>query len=257
MKWVKRGPRFYLVLVAAVLAVAGLVTVVVVRSFAMVTVSPGEARERAVGGGAGVGRVDCARVKCIALTFDGSPGEPTGAVMDLLARYGAVGTFFLEGRDVAGNAEVVRRIAREGHEIGDHTWNHPRLTEVGDAEVRAELDRTADVIEGVTGRRPTLMRPPEGRTDDRVSRISRELGMAQVLWTVTARDYATDDSALIARRVLDGAARDGIVLLHPLHKGTVPALPAVLEGLAGQGYTFVTVGELLAPGVAEPGVIYR
>ncbi|MGW4808193.1 polysaccharide deacetylase family protein [Kitasatospora sp. NPDC004272] len=256
MKRVKRGPRFYLALGAAVLAVAGLVTVLVVRSFAMVTVGPAEARKRAAADAA-PGRVDCARVKCIALTFDGVPGERTGAVMDLLAQYRAVGTFFLEGRDVAANAEVVRRIAREGHEIGDHTWNHPRLTEIGDDRVREELDRTADAIEEVTGRRPTLMRPPEGRTDDRVSRISRELGMAQVLWTVTAKDYATDDSGLIAQRVLDGAARDGIVLLHPLHAGTVPALPAVLESLAGQGYTFVTVGELLAPGTAEPGVIYK
>ncbi|MFD8596031.1 polysaccharide deacetylase family protein [Kitasatospora sp. NPDC059646] len=256
MKLAKRRPRFYVLLCVAVLAVGALVTVAVVRSFAMVTVDPGQARKRAKAGPV-AGQVDCSRRKCIALTFDGSPGEPTERVMDLLAQHHAAATFFLEGRDIHAHPEVVRRIAREGHEIGDHTWNHPRLTEAPDATVREELVRTADAIEEVTGRRPTLMRPPEGRTDDRVSRISRELGMAQVLWTVTAQDYATEDAALIAERVLDGAARDGIVLLHPLHRGTVPALPAVLDALDNQGYTFVTVGQLLAPATAEPGTIYR
>ncbi|MFJ5880062.1 polysaccharide deacetylase family protein [Kitasatospora cineracea] len=256
MKLVKRRPRFYVLLGTAVAAVATLVTVLVVRSFAMVTVDPAQARKQA-GGAPAAGQADCSRQKCIALTFDGSPGEPTERVMDLLAQYHARGTFFLEGRDIHSFPDVVRRIAAEGHGIGDHTWNHPRLTEIPDAEVRDELTRTADAIAEVTGSRPTLMRPPEGRTDDRVSKISRELGLAQVLWTVTAQDYATDDTALITRRVLDGADRDGIVLLHPLHKGTVPALPGILRALDDQGYTFVTVDQLLAPGTARPGTIYK
>ncbi|MEU3492827.1 polysaccharide deacetylase family protein [Kitasatospora cineracea] len=256
MKLVKRRPRFYLLPGLAVAAVVALVTVVIVRSFAMVTVDPAQARKQAKGAPA-AGQVDCSREKCIALTFDGSPGEPTGRVMDLLAQHHARGTFFLEGRDIHSFPDVVRRIAAEGHEIGDHTWNHPRLTEIPDAEVRDELTRTADAIAEVTGSRPTLMRPPEGRTDDRVSKISRELGLAQVLWTVTAQDYATEDTALITKRVLDGADRDGIVLLHPLHKGTVPALPGILQALDDQGYTFVTVDQLLAPGTAQPGTIYK
>ncbi len=256
MKLVKRRPRFYVLLGLAVAAVVALVTVVIVRSFAMVTVDPAQARKQAKGALA-AGQVDCSREKCIALTFDGSPGEPTERVMDLLAQHHARGTFFLEGRDIHSFPDVVRRIAAEGHEIGDHTWNHPRLTEIPDAEVRDELTRTADAIAEVTGSRPTLMRPPEGRTDDRVSKISRELGLAQVLWTVTAQDYATEDTALITKRVLDGADRDGIVLLHPLHKGTVPALPGILRALDDQGYTFVTVGQLLAPGTAQPGTIYK
>ncbi|BAJ32712.1 putative hydrolase [Kitasatospora setae KM-6054] len=254
----RKRPRFYLLLGTAVLAVAALAVVAVVRSFAMVTVGPAEARRQGEAAGAvAAGAVDCARVKCVALTFDGSPGEPTGEVLDLLAEHHGLGTFFLEGRDLDRYPELVRRIAAEGHAVGDHTWTHARLTEATDDRVRDELGRTADAIERLTGRRPTLMRPPEGRTDDRVSRISRELGLAQVLWTVTARDYATDDSGLIARRVLDGVARDGIVLLHPLHAGTVPALPAILDGLAARGYTLVTVDQLLAPGTAKPGTIYR
>ncbi|MFE0062443.1 polysaccharide deacetylase family protein, partial [Streptomyces sp. NPDC059003] len=67
----------------------------------------------------------------------------------------------------------------------------------------------------------------------------------------------TDDSALIAERVLDGAGRDGIILLHPLHKGTVPAMPAILKKLRAEGYTFVTVSQLLSPAKTEPGKIYK
>jgi peptidoglycan/xylan/chitin deacetylase (PgdA/CDA1 family) len=101
------------------------------------------------------------------------------------------------------------------------------------------------------------MRPPQGRTDDTVHKICRELGLSEVLWSVTAKDYATTDSALITKRVLAQATRDGIILLHDLYQGTVPAVPGIIEALKERGYVFVTVPQLLAPGKAEPGKVYR
>ena len=112
-------------------------------------------------------------------------------------------------------------------------------------------------IERLIGRRPTLMRPPQGRTNDTVHEICRELGMAEALWSVTAKDYATKDSALIHQRVVAQADRDGIILLHDLHDGTVPAVPGIIDALKERGYVFVTVPQLLAPGKAEPGKVYR
>ncbi|KND23580.1 polysaccharide deacetylase family protein [Streptomyces acidiscabies] len=258
MKILKRRPRLLILLTLAVVAAVTATVLMVIQANKMETLSPREERDRAASG-AGVppGQVDCRKAKCIALTFDGNPGEPTDRLMDLLKKYKAPSTFFLEGRGIHQFPAVVRRIAEDGHEIGDHTWTHAVLTDVSDAQIRDELRRTARAISGITGSEPTLMRPPQGRTDDRVSKVAKELGMAQVLWTVTAKDYATDDTALITKRVLDGADRDGIVLLHPLHKGTVPAMPAILEALGEQGYTFVTVSQLLAPSEAEPGKIYR
>jgi peptidoglycan/xylan/chitin deacetylase (PgdA/CDA1 family) len=230
----------------------------VIQAYKMETLSPREERDRASSGAAvPSGQVDCAKAKCIALTFDGNPGEPTVRLMDFLKEYKAPSTFFLEGRRIHKFPEVVRRLAADGHEIGNHTWTHPSLKDVSDAQIRDELERTERAITDLTGSRSTLMRPPGGATDDRVSKIAKELGMAQVLWTVTAKDYQTDDSALITERVLDGADRDGIILLHPLHKGTVPAMPAILKALGEQGYTFVTVTQLLAPAKVEPGKIYR
>ncbi len=139
----------------------------------------------------------------------------------------------------------VRRGAGQGH-----TDEEPQ-------EIRAELEKTQEAIEEITGKRPRLMRPPQGRTDDRVSGISKELGLSQVLWSATAEDYSTNDSALITRQILDQAGKDGIILLHDIYKGTVPAVPGIIDALQKDGYTLVTVPELMAPAVPQPGTIYR
>jgi peptidoglycan/xylan/chitin deacetylase (PgdA/CDA1 family) len=81
--------------------------------------------------------------------------------------------------------------------------------------------------------------------------------MSEVLWSVTAKDYKTNDSALITQRVLDQVDRDGIILLHDIYPGTVPAVPGIIDALKERGYTFVTVPQLLAPGKPQPGAVYR
>ncbi|MFI9819480.1 polysaccharide deacetylase family protein [Streptomyces sp. NPDC052013] len=204
------------------------------------------------------GAVDCREAKCIALTFDAGPSEHSARLLDILQEKHVPATFFLLGRrHIEKYPELVRRMADEGHEVASHTWTHRRLTELPPEEIREELARTNEEIERLTGRRPTLMRPPQGRTDDTVHEISRELGLAEVLWSVTAKDYRTTDSELITRRVLAQSSRDGIILLHDLYDGTVPAVPGIIDALKQRGYVFVTVPQLLAPGKAEPGKVYR
>jgi len=119
--------------------------------------------------------------------------------------------------------------------------------------VTTELTRVEKDVQRITGRTPTLMRPPQGRTDDNVSALMKKLGLAQVLWSVTAKDYATTDTALITRRVLDQTRRDGIILLHERYRGTIPAVPEIIDTLRRRGYTFVTVSRLLAPAMHSPG----
>lgn len=224
-------------------------------------ITPSDARGEAAGSddkpGAG-GAVDCGRTKCIALTFDAGPGKDTPHLLDILKEKQVPATFFLLGRKhVDRYPEVVKRIADEGHEVANHTWTHRILTDLEADEVRDELSRTQDAIEKITGRKPTLMRPPQGRTDGTVSEVSRELGLAQILWSATAKDYSTTDSALIRQRILDAADSDGIILLHDIYDGTVPAVPGIIDELKKRGFTFVTVPQLLAPGKAEPGEVYR
>ncbi|NUS16256.1 MAG: polysaccharide deacetylase family protein [Streptomyces sp.] len=232
--------------------------------------SPRDAREKAYkaaqasdgkGGGSAAlpaGAVDCRKAKCIALTFDAGPSRNTPALLKVLAEKKVRATFFLLGHNhVDKYPDLVRQMGQNGNVLGNHSWTHPRLTDLKPAQIRAELNHLDDEVERLTGKRPTLMRPPQGRTDEKVSKVCKELGLAQVLWSDTASDYATTDSALIQKRILKDASRDGIILLHDLYKGTVPAVPGIIDALRAQGYTFVTVPELLAPATPEPGKVYR
>ncbi|MEU6199715.1 polysaccharide deacetylase family protein [Streptomyces sp. NPDC047061] len=223
------------------------------------TTSPADARNHAgTTTQARFGTVDCREAKCIALTFDAGPSENSARLLDILKEKHVPATFFLLGkRHIEKYPQLVKRMAAEGHEVASHTWDHKILTRISDRQIREELTRTDDAIEHLTGRKPTLMRPPQGRTDANVHRICRQLGLSEVLWSVTAKDYMTTDSALIEKRVLDQASRDGIILLHDLYKGTVPAVPGIIDALKARGYVFVTVPQLLAPGKAEPGKVYR
>ncbi|WP_256976233.1 polysaccharide deacetylase family protein [Streptomyces sp. CS113] len=206
----------------------------------------------------GLGTVDCAHAKCIALTFDAGPSENSARLLDILKEKQVPATFFLLGkRHIDTYPELVRRMSDEGHEVASHTWTHKILTDAEPDEIREELERPNKEIERLTGKRPTLMRPPQGRTDDTVHDICRELGLAEVLWSVTAKDYKTNDSDLITERVLDQSSRDGIILLHDIYDGTVPAVPGIIDALKKRGYVFVTVPQLMAPGKAEPGKVYR
>nr|WP_236719130.1 polysaccharide deacetylase family protein [Wenjunlia vitaminophila] len=221
------------------------------------TTSPASARSHAEDDTPVTG-VDCRKAKCIALTFDAGPGKYTPRLLDVLKEEKVPATFFLLGRKhIDRYPDTVRRIAEEGHELANHTWTHPRLTEVKSERIRDELNRTQDAIEKLTGKRPVLMRPPQGRTDDTVSKVCRELGLAQVLWSTTAKDYSTNDSAVIEERTLKQADRDGIILLHDIYPGTVPAVPGIITELKKRGYTFVTVPQLLAPATPEPGKVYK
>ncbi|MFD3456709.1 polysaccharide deacetylase family protein [Streptomyces sp. NPDC058691] len=232
------------------------------------TTTPSAVRDAAGSHGTGhFGSVDCRKAKCIALTFDAGPSANTARLLDVLKEKQVHATFFLLGgkKHIEGHPDMVKRMAAEGHEVASHTWDHKILTDLDADGIREELSRPNDAIERLTGHRPTLMRPPQGRTDDTVQGIAREMGISEVLWSVTAKDYATSDSALITKRVLDQAGRDGIILLHDLvptgdspgYRGTLPAVPGIIDKLRSRGFTFVTVPQLLAPGTPAPGAVYR
>ncbi|MET9591430.1 polysaccharide deacetylase family protein [Streptomyces sp. NPDC006516] len=223
------------------------------------TSAPASARADAASDAKGAfGSVDCAEAKCIALTFDAGPAKDTPRLLDVLKEKKVPATFFLLGRNhVLKHPDTVRRIADEGHEVANHTWSHKILTDMSRGGIRAELEKTQRAIEQITGTRPRLMRPPQGRTDGTVSEICEELGLSQVLWSATAKDYSTNDSALIEERILDQASRDGIILLHDIYAGTVPAVPGIIDTLKERGYTFVTVPQLMAPAEPRPGTVYR
>jgi peptidoglycan/xylan/chitin deacetylase (PgdA/CDA1 family) len=198
--------------------------------------------------------VDCSQSTCAALTFDDGPVAETSDLLDVLAEKGVPATFFVVGTNAQANPRLLARMAAEGHVVGNHTLDHPQLTRLGEADIRAEIEQTNDIVQKATGQRPTLLRPPYGETNDTVAAVTRDLGMAQIIWNVDPEDWKDRDSAIVTERVLADTTNGSIVLSHDIHDTTRAAYAAIIDGLTAQGFTLVTVPDLLDD--IEPGQVY-
>ena len=187
----------------------------------------------------------------IALTFDDGPGEATPLVLDMLKQAGIRATFFLCGENVERYPETARRIAEEGHEIGNHTYSHPRLLWRSPGKIAWEIERAQKIIAHRTGRKPALFRPPYGLRWFGLFQILARNQLTAVMWSVNSFDWKLPVEQIV-RRVLRGVQPGAIVLFHDgvpprqsgNRKATVAALGEVLRELGGR-YRFVKVSELL------------
>lgn len=195
------------------------------------------------------GRRDRRRV---ALTFDDGPSESTPAILDALARRGARATFFFCGANAARLPDAARRAAAEGHEIGNHTFTHPRLYKCSPARIDEEVARTQQVLGNIIGRQPNLFRPPYGIRWFGLYPVLRRYDLRNVMWSVCLYDWRrTADQ--IERTLCDRAAAGDIVLLHDgdtltpgdRRAATAFAVDRALPLLAQRGLHCVTVSEIL------------
>jgi peptidoglycan/xylan/chitin deacetylase (PgdA/CDA1 family) len=197
--------------------------------------------------------------RVVALTFDDGPSQWTDPMLDVLQAHQAQATFFVLGSAVTGRSDVVERIVREGHELGNHTFSHPRLSTLGDAEIRSQLETAQEAILTVSGVAPRFWRPPHFDYDERVQRVAADVGLGELIHcSVYPQDYiATADE--IVERVLEALRPGSIVDLHdgrpdgeapnlsaPTREATLQALGEILEALGKDGYRAVTVSQLLA-----------
>lgn len=183
----------------------------------------------------------------IAITFDDGPhGVNTPRLLDMLKKRKIKATFYVVGNMVEYNPQILRRIIAEGHEIGNHTVTHGNLARMSDASLRKELKGAHDMIVEATGVAPRTMRPPGGAiTSEQKKLMLREFGYPTILWSVDPEDWKKPGVSVVTSRLLNGASPGGILLVHDLHKSTVDAMPATLDGLLKKGYRFVTVTELI------------
>ncbi len=198
--------------------------------------------------------VDCRVRACVALTFDDGPGPYTQALLDVLAARKVKATFFVLGRQIPLFPQVVAATAAAGHEIGNHTRNHRLLTFMAQAAVKEELRYVDDFVTRLTGRAPTVVRPPFGehnRWTDAV--ITKPI----VLWNVDTRDWATRSTLATIAEVRRSAKPGSIILMHDVHRSTVTAVPAIISYLQAKGYALVTVSELLRSRNPKPHLTYR
>jgi len=194
------------------------------------------------GGGAGELRNGPRDRNVVALTFDDGPSEYTERFLDVLREKHARGTFFEIGQEMPGREATMRRILREGDEIGDHTMNHVEYPGY------AQIAGAAAHIHAATHFQPCLFRPPGGAVSPSVVATAGGLGMRTILWDVDPADWSNPGSGAVYGRVVSAARPGSIVLMHDGggdRSGTLAALPRIVDTLRARGYRFATVSELL------------
>lgn len=179
--------------------------------------------------------------KVVALTIDDGPDPNDHAIIDILRRYGAHATFFSIGRKVAEHAAVLRAAAAAGHEVGNHSFDHPMMTDIEPAGQIHNITATNAEL-GRLGIRPAWFRPPFGDFDDLVVAEAKAAGLRTAVWTLDSRDWkeGVDADAITSR--IGGLLKPGAVfLMHSTRPASTLALPRILEAGAIQGLRFATM----------------
>ncbi|MEF3306331.1 polysaccharide deacetylase family protein [Paenibacillus sp. GYB003] len=209
-------------------------------------------RERTVDESAGQPAKPPVKVKRVALTFDDGPDPKyTPLILDELKKCDVKATFFVVGVQVSRNGEMLKRIVKEGHAVGNHSWDHAKLTKRTAEQVRDEIVKTDEAIRKTLGTTTDLFRPPYGAADDNVKKIVEAERRRLIGWTVDTRDWAGTPPSEMLENVKKHTKPEGIILMHCFGgkdgklDNTVELLPQLIDYLKQQGYTFVTVPELV------------
>ncbi|MFB7156476.1 MULTISPECIES: polysaccharide deacetylase family protein [unclassified Lysinibacillus] len=187
--------------------------------------------------------------KIIALTFDDGPHPKyTAAILDLLEKYDAKATFFIIGKNAEKYPDLVLRSYSEGHELANHTYSHPFKASV--AELQAQLRKTKAIIYGITGFAPILFRPVGGYYNDQMINAAVKDGYKVVMWSwhQDTQDWKQPGVNKIVQKVMNGSKPGDVILFHDGggdRTQTIKALEEILPELKKQGYTFVTISELI------------
>ena len=194
--------------------------------------------------------------KYVALTFDDGPRrDTTGPLLDGLLERGVPATFFVIGRQIPGNEDLLCRMKEEGHQIGNHTYDHTRLLTAEPDKVVEEIHKTEVLLTELLGADDYWLRPPYGAIGKTRAALVKT---PMIYWTVDPEDWKVLDAAQVTEHVVSHAEPWGIILLHDFYPTSVEAALAIVDRLQAEGYTFVTVEELFRIRGVEPkaGCLY-
>lgn len=188
--------------------------------------------------------------KCIALTIDAAwEDDKTGFILETLDKYGIKATFFLCGYWIEEYPDMVKEIAARGHEIGNHSATHPHMTKLTPEQMQKDTDKCEGMIEKLTGTRCSVFRAPFGEYNDSVVTTVRGMGYEVVQWDVDTVDWKEERSAQTILETVASKLHPGsIILCHNNGYKIKEYLPTLIETALADGYTFVTVSELLLDG---------
>ena len=181
--------------------------------------------------------------KLVALTFDDGPNDTsTLEVLDVLKKQDVKATFFVLGRMVEQHPEVLKQIVDEGHEVGNHSYDHQDFMKLTDEEIISQIKRTNDSIHDISGKEVELFRPPYGAYDERVEEL---VDATFVLWHVDSLDWKTRNSKKILTKVKQEVQPNTIILMHDIQEASAEALDKMITDLKKEGYTFCFAKELV------------
>ena len=179
----------------------------------------------------------------VALTFDDGPHPRyTPLLLDGLKKRGVKASFFVTGKNAEQYPELIRRMDKEGHLIGNHTYSHLQLSEKNREQFREELVKTNGILKEITGKDVEFVRPPYGSWD---KNFEAELNMFPVLWNLDPLDWSSRNAQNVEKKVLAAVEDGSVILLHDEYASTVTAAFGIVDELRREGYRFVTVEELL------------
>ena len=187
--------------------------------------------------------------KKVAISFDAAWGnEQTSELLDILDRYDVKATFFLVGQWVDNFPDSVKEIAKKGHDVENHSNTHAHMPELSLEGMTEEIVSCNDKIKALTGKCPTLFRPPYGDYNNNVVGAVKTQNMYCIQWDVDSLDWKDLSAAEITNRITSKIQPGSIVLLHNGAKNTPEALPSIIEGIRAQGYELVPISELVPEG---------
>lgn len=176
----------------------------------------------------------------MALTFDDGPGPRTMELLEVLERYDAHATFFMQGKNVPNYGDAVKKMLEIGCELGNHSYDHPQLTKLDADGIRQQIGDTNNLIAKEAGQPATVMRPPYGAINDTVK---ANVGLPMILWSVDTLDWKTRNVQSTIDAVM--ASGDGdIILMHDIHTQSVDAAIQLIPMLIENGYQLVTISEM-------------
>ncbi|MER7478730.1 polysaccharide deacetylase family protein [Streptomyces sp. NPDC126510] len=186
----------------------------------------------------------------VGLTFDDGPSGNTTKLLDVLRHNGLRATMFNVGRSAAANPSLVRAQVAAGMWVANHSYTHPHLTQLSQAQIDSEISRTQQAIANAGGGTPKLFRPPYGETNATVRSVAARYGLTEIIWDVDSQDWngvSTDAIVRSAARLTNGQ----IILMHDGPANTVAAIPRIAQGLASRGLCAGTIspqtGRAVAP----------
>lgn len=165
-------------------------------------------------------------------------------MLPILQKHQVKATFFLEGNWVRKNEQLAKKIAKDGHEIGNHSYNHPDMSKLTTGRISEQLDKTNEQIEQTIGVKPKWFAPPSGSFRKAVIDIAAEKQMGTVMWTVDTIDWQKPAPSVLQTRVLSKIHNGAMILMHPTDP-TAESLEALITKIKDKGYALGTVTELM------------